>query len=169
MKKISNKNMGKKEPIKNVGYLIGLELRFSACLTCMNPLVLWLSPESSCQSLTNTEANARLTERGVPGGGVGEGIEGAEGVCIPVGRVTMSTGQILLSSRELDHQPKSTHGGPMAPATCVAEDCWTSVRGEALGPEGLRCPSVGECQGRKAGVGEWVEEHPHRGRGRGMG
>ena len=40
--------------------------------------------------------------------------------------------------------------------------CWTSVGGEALGPEGVQCPSVGECQG---GSG-WVGAHPHRG-GRG--
>ena len=25
--------------------------------------------------------------------------------------------------------------------------------GEALGPEDFRCPSVGECQGRKIGMG----------------
>ena len=28
--------------------------------------------------------------------------------------------------------------------------------GKALGPEGVRCPNVGECQGGKTGVGEWV-------------
>jgi hypothetical protein len=38
-----------------------------------------------------------------------------------------------------------------------------------LGPEVVRCPSVGECQSRKVGVGEWVGEHPHRSRGRGDG
>ena len=27
--------------------------------------------------------------------------------------------------------------------------------GVALRPEGLRCPSVGECQGRKAGEDGW--------------
>ena len=41
--------------------------------------------------------------------------------------------------------------------------------GEALGPEGVRCPNVGECQGGKIGVGVWVGEYPHRGRGRGDG
>ena len=30
-------------------------------------------------------------------------------------------------------------------------------------------PSVGECQGGKAGVGGWEGEHPHRSRGRGIG
>jgi hypothetical protein len=41
--------------------------------------------------------------------------------------------------------------------------------GEALGPVKAGCPSVGECQGGKAGVGGWVGEHPHRNRGRGAG
>ena len=35
-----------------------------------------------------------------------------------------------------------------------------------LGSEVIRCLSVGECQGRKVGVGDWVGEHLHRGRGR---
>jgi hypothetical protein len=39
------------------------------------------------------------------------------------------------------------------------------VGGEALGLEGVRCPSVGECQGRRTGVGGCVGEHLHRGRG----
>ena len=30
-------------------------------------------------------------------------------------------------------------------------------------------PSVGEYQGREAGVGGWVGEHPHRSRGRADG
>ena len=42
--------------------------------------------------------------------------------------------------------------------------CLTSVGGVALGPEGVQCPSVGECKGWKVGVGRWVVEHPHRGR-----
>jgi hypothetical protein len=33
------------------------------------------------------------TDYGVPNGGVGEGIEGAEGVCNPIGRTTISTNQ----------------------------------------------------------------------------
>lgn len=39
--------------------------------------------------------------------------------------------------------------------------------GEALGPIKARCPRVGEWQaGRWEGVGGWVGDHPHRGRGR---
>jgi hypothetical protein len=34
---------------------------------------------------------------------------------------------------------------------------------------GVRSPSIVECQGRKAGVGGWMGEHPHRGRERGIG
>jgi hypothetical protein len=40
--------------------------------------------------------------------------------------------------------------------------------GQALGPEGVPCPSVGECQGGKTGVGRWLGHHPHRGRREGM-
>jgi hypothetical protein len=39
------------------------------------------------------------------------------------------------------------------------------VRREALGPVKARCPSVGECQDREAGVGGLV----NRGRGNGIG
>jgi hypothetical protein len=38
--------------------------------------------------------------------------------------------------------------------------------GEALGPVKTPCPSVGECQGREAGVCGSVVELPHRSRGR---
>jgi hypothetical protein len=41
------------------------------------------------------------------------------------------------------------------------------MRGKALGPVGNRCPSVGECHHREAGVGGWVGEYPYRGRGGG--
>jgi hypothetical protein len=39
--------------------------------------------------------------------------------------------------------------------------CGTSMRGEALGLVKARCPSIGECQDREAGVDELVS----RGRG----
>jgi hypothetical protein len=38
--------------------------------------------------------------------------------------------------------------------------------GETLGPVKALFPNVGECEGREAGVGRWVEEHPHRSSGR---
>jgi hypothetical protein len=40
---------------------------------------------------------------------------------------------------------------------------------EALGPVKARCPSVGEFEGGKVGVGGWVGTHPQRSRGRGDG
>jgi hypothetical protein len=40
------------------------------------------------------------------------------------------------------------------------------VGGAALQLEGVQCPSVGECQGGKAGMGGWLREYPHIGRGR---
>jgi hypothetical protein len=43
------------------------------------------------------------------------------------------------------------------------------MAGEALGAVKARYPSVGEFEGREAGVGRWVEEIPHRSRGRGRG
>jgi hypothetical protein len=41
--------------------------------------------------------------------------------------------------------------------------------GEALDPVKDQCPSVGECQDGEAEEGGWMEEHPHRNRGRGDG
>jgi hypothetical protein len=41
------------------------------------------------------------------------------------------------------------------------------VGGVALGPDDIQCPSVWECQGGKARVSEYLEELPHRSRGRG--
>jgi len=40
---------------------------------------------------------------------------------------------------------------------------------EAFGPGKARCLSVGECQGREAGVEGWLGENPHRHRGGRMG
>ena len=62
------------------------------------------------------------TEHGVPNGGVREGTEGAEGVCRPMERVTVSTGQTPWSSQGLNNQPKSTHGRTQAQPAYVAED-----------------------------------------------
>ena len=71
------------------------------------------------------------------------------------------------SSLELDNQPKYTHGGTHGSGSIFRKGwtCWTSVGGEALGPEGALYPSVEECQGRKMGMGGWVWEHPQRGKG----
>ena len=70
---------------------------------------------------------------------------------------TVSTGQTLWSSWGLDHQPKSTHGATHGAGYICGRGwpCWTSVGGEALRPEGVQCPSVGEFQGGRMGVVEW--------------
>jgi hypothetical protein len=107
----------------------------------------------------------------VPDGGVGEGTEGAEGVCNLIGGATVSTGQTFRGSQGRDHQPKNTHGGTHASGHICDRGwpCWTSVGGVTLGPEGVQCPSLEECQGGKVDVGGLVEEQPHRGKGKGGG
>jgi hypothetical protein len=79
----------------------------------------------------------------------------------------VSTGQKSQSSWGVDQQLKSTHGGTHDSGLIGGRGwpCWTLVGGAALGPEGVRCPSVVECQGGKAGV--WVRKYPHSGRGTG--
>jgi hypothetical protein len=69
----------------------------------------------------------------------------------------VSIGQIFLSPRGLDHQPKNTHGTTHGASHICSRawPCWTSVGGKALGPEGVGSPRVGECQCGKTGVGGW--------------
>ena len=57
----------------------------------------------------------------------------------------------------------------MAPATYVAENGLVRHQWEErpFGPVKALCPSVEECQGREAGLGELVGEHSHRRRRRG--
>jgi hypothetical protein len=64
------------------------------------------------------------TEHGDPNGGVRTRTEGAERVCNPIGRTTVSINQNLQSSQGLNHQPNSTHVGEAKdPAGYVVEDC----------------------------------------------
>jgi hypothetical protein len=44
--------------------------------------------------------------------------------------------------------------------------CWISLGGATLVSGKPQCLSVGEYQGREAGMGVWVGEHPHIFRGR---
>jgi hypothetical protein len=55
----------------------------------------------------------------------------------------------------------------MAPAACVAEDglVWLSGRRGLWSCDGSM-PQCREIEGGEVGVGGWVEEHPHRSRGR---
>ena len=72
---------------------------------------------------------------GVLDGGVGEGNEGAEGLCSPMKGATVLTGQIPWISKGLDHQRKNTHGGAHGTGHICGRG-WpdeTSVGGEALG------------------------------------
>jgi hypothetical protein len=47
----------------------------------------------------------------VPNEGARERTQGAQGVCSPIGGITIWTNQYPQSSLGLNHQPKSTHGG----------------------------------------------------------
>jgi hypothetical protein len=72
------------------------------------------------------------------------------------------------SSQGLDHQPENTHGVVTHSAGHICGRrwaCWTLVGGEALEPEVVPCPSVGECQGGKMGVGRWGSTLIEAGRG----
>jgi hypothetical protein len=62
------------------------------------------------------------TEHGTPKGGVRERTEGAEVVCNPIGKTTLSINQTSQSSQGLNHLPKSTHWGVHGSAAYVAED-----------------------------------------------
>ena len=70
---------------------------------------------------------------------------------------------------QLDHKLKNKHGGTHDAGLIYGRGwpCWTSVGGKALRPESVQCPSVGECQGGKMGMGEWGSNHIEAGRGRG--
>jgi hypothetical protein len=61
------------------------------------------------------------------------------------------------SSWGLDHQPKNTYGATYGGDHIYGRgwSCWILVGGEALGSEGVRCPSIGGCQGGKTEMGGW--------------
>lgn len=64
------------------------------------------------------------TELRVPDRGVGEGTEGPEGVCHPVGGARVSTGQAPRAHRDWITNQRVHREGPMALAMYVAEDGW---------------------------------------------
>jgi hypothetical protein len=84
----------------------------------------------------------------------------------PMGGTTIRTNQYPQGSWGLNHQPKSTHGGTHGSSHICSRGwpCWTSMGGEALGPEKAQCPSVGEFQDRVVGVGGLVSRE--RGNGK---
>jgi hypothetical protein len=88
-------------------------------------------------------------------------------VCSPIGGTKIGTKQYPQSSQGLNHQPKSKHGGTHG-SSHICSRGWpylSSMGEEALGPVKAVCPSVGDCQGQEAGVGELVS----RVSGMGMG
>jgi hypothetical protein len=106
-----------------------------------------------------------------PNGEVRERTQGAEGVCNPIGRITISTKQNPQSSQGLNHQPKSTHERTHG-YSCICSKEWpymASIGREAHCPLKDMCPSVAECQGGEMGESGWVGEHLHRSRVRGDG
>jgi hypothetical protein len=70
--------------------------------------------------------------------------EGAEGVCNPIKRTTVSTSQTRQSTQGLNHQPKNIHGGTQG-SNCICSrrwPCWASKGGETLGPVKAWYPSI---------------------------
>jgi hypothetical protein len=61
-------------------------------------------------------------------------------------------------SQGLNHQPRSTHIGAHGSSYLCSRGwtCRASMVGEALDPVNAWCPSVGEFEERKVGVGGWV-------------
>ena len=114
-----------------------------------------LSPEKLCQSLTNTQAYA-----------CSHPLDWAQcSWCRSWRRDWRNLGALQShQGRNSNNHPEPLElpgtGPPTKEYTC-SDPClqlhfWTSVGRAALGPEGIPCPSVGECQGRKAGVGGWA-------------
>jgi hypothetical protein len=99
------------------------------------------------------------TEHRVPNGAVREKTQGTEGVCNPTGRTTVSTNQ---TSPELNHQPKSTHGGTHG-SSHICSRGWSSMGEEALGVLWRLSAPVQARAGRWGWVGR---ENPYRSRGR---
>ena len=86
------------------------------------------------------------TEQGDLNWGVRERAGGAERVCNPIGKTTVSTYQTPQSSQGLNHQPKNTNGGTHG-SSCPCSRGWpylASMREKALGPVKAWFPVVGE-------------------------
>jgi hypothetical protein len=139
---------------ESIPYTVAKSRCYCRCLEMLaDGSLIWLSPESFYQSLTNTEANAqsqcwKSTIGLSPGSQMEElekGLKELRKFATPwgggQGGTTVSTSQHLplQSSKELDHQPKSTHGGTHGSSRICGRGwpLWTSVGGAALGPEGV--------------------------------
>jgi hypothetical protein len=98
------------------------------------------------------------TEHGAPDEGVGEGSEGAEGLWNPVGEATVSTGKtpppLGVPGDWITNQRVHMEGPMVLARGCVRGWPLLDISGRrGLWSWELRCLSVGECQGWKAGVG----------------
>jgi hypothetical protein len=94
---------------------------------------------------------------GVPNGGIRERAEELKGFATHRKNNNINQPD-LQSSQGLNHQPKTTHGGTHD-SSRICSRGWpsqSSMGGEALGAVKAQCPSVGECQGREAGMGGLV-------------
>jgi hypothetical protein len=79
---------------------------------------------------------------------------GAEGVCNPIERTTISTNQTPQSSHGLNHQPKSTHGSSRICSRGLPY--LASLGGELLGPVEARRPRIWNARLlRQKWVGGW--------------
>ena len=82
-------------------------------------------------------------------------------------RRTISTNWTTQNSQGQNYQAESTHGGSRGSRyICRGRPYLASMGREALGPMEARCP-VRKCKNSEEGVGEWVEEHLHSGKGKG--
>jgi hypothetical protein len=89
--------------------------------------------------------------------------DGAERVCNPLGKTTLSTNQIPLSSQGPNHQSKSTHGGTIASNYLCSRGwpCYVLLRAEAFSLVETRYTKVEKCQDGEAGVDGRLETLPH--------
>jgi hypothetical protein len=95
------------------------------------------------------------TEHMVHSGGVRERTDGAEGICNPLGRKTISTKPESPELQELNHQPKSTYGATHGSSRICNRGwpCWTSMGGEASESSMPQCRVM---SGQEAGMRGWV-------------
>jgi hypothetical protein len=86
----------------------------------------------------------RSTEHWNPNGGVRGRTEGAEAVCIPIGRPTISNNQTLQDSHGLNPQPKSTYRGIRGSSHICSRGLsyLASVGGEARGTVDAQYPNI---------------------------
>jgi hypothetical protein len=124
--------------------------------------LLYLSPESLYQSLTNREADAHGQtiglSTGIPMEELEKGLKELKEFATP-GRTSVSTNQTTQSSQTLNHQKKCTHGGTHGSSRIYSQGlhCLASMGEEALGSVKTQYPCVGESQGGEVGVGGWVQ------------